>query len=104
VWVLIGFEVIPLKDQFYPYVSYTFGAPMLISTILGRLISEARSIQFIFVTVVSLVYFWAIAIPSGQLYGLLPKRASVKTLWIIQYILAVLHLLWGFGFWQVLKA
>lgn len=104
VWILIGLEIIPLKDQYYPYVSYPFGPPILIATILGRWISEARVFQFVFVAAVSLVYFWAVAIPAGQLSGLLPRRASTKTLWIIQYILAVLHLLWGFGFWQVLKA
>jgi hypothetical protein len=103
-WSLLLFEVMPLTDQFYPYISFPFGPPTLIAMTLVRAVSDTQIAKLVITWLVSLAYFWAIAIPAGQLSGLLPARASKITLWGIQVALVSLHLLWGYGFWQILKA
>ncbi len=99
--VLVFTETVNLTDDFYPII-IPFGAPALLA--MGLTNSELGILQLTVIAIVSFGYCWAIGIPTGQLAGLLPSRASRGLLWMIQLALVTLHLWWGWGVLQMTKA
>lgn len=104
VLIFVFTEVVDLNDAVYPWLSFSLGPPALIAMLSAGMLGNAMILRLLFIVISSFGYFWAIGIPAGMLYGLLPTRTSRGLLWTIQWALVALHLMWGYGFLLLLKA